>query len=147
MSRNSVRGESSRRSVVFTRFRFSFFWPLILSDLTLFLYLLISFQRAPDGRERFWGIGNRSAHRGLPHNRSFGTSQARLLGTHGHDQIEARLLRVVTPAEAPSRAKVKAASRPMPPPVPVMMQTFPESLFDMVLLPDWRWRVNVEGSP
>jgi hypothetical protein len=29
----------------------------------------------------------------------------------------------------------------MPPPVPVMMQTFPESLFDMVFLPSWRWRV------
>jgi hypothetical protein len=37
---------------------------------------------------------------------------------------------------APSRAKVKAASRPIFPPVPVMMQTFLESLFDMVLLPD-----------
>jgi hypothetical protein len=35
--------------------------------------------------------------------------------------------------KAPSRAKVKAASRPMPPPAPMMMQTFPESLFDTVL--------------
>src|SRR5580704_7009417 len=40
--------------------------------------------------------------------------------------------------KAPSRAKVKAASRPIPPPMPVIMQTFSESLFDMVLLPDWR---------
>jgi hypothetical protein len=27
----------------------------------------------------------------------------------------------------------------MPPPVLVMMQTFPESLFDKMFLPDWRW--------
>src|SRR5580658_9714153 len=44
--------------------------------------------------------------------------------------------------KAPSRAKVKAASRPMPPPVPVIMQTFPESRFDMVLLLDRRWWVR-----
>jgi hypothetical protein len=37
--------------------------------------------------------------------------------------------------KAPSRGKVKAASRPMPP-VPVMMQTFLESLFDIVFRPD-----------
>src|SRR5262249_13731089 len=35
--------------------------------------------------------------------------------------------------ERRSRAKVKAASRPMPPPVPVMIQTFSESLFGILL--------------
>jgi hypothetical protein len=38
--------------------------------------------------------------------------------------------------KASSRGKVKAASRPMPPPVPVMMQTFLESLFNIVFRPD-----------
>jgi hypothetical protein len=36
---------------------------------------------------------------------------------------------------APSRANVRAASRPMLPPVPVMMQTFSESRDDMTCLP------------
>ena len=47
--------------------------------------LLVSFQRALDGRERFLEMGNRPAYRSLPDDRSFRTSQARLLGTHGHD--------------------------------------------------------------
>src|SRR6185503_13822177 len=33
--------------------------------------------------------------------------------------------------DAPSRAKTRAASRPMLPPVPVMMDTFPDSLPDI----------------
>ena len=48
---------------------------------------------------------------------------------YGH--IEA-LANAVAEGARETGAKVKAASRPMLPPVPVMMQIFPESFFDMV---------------
>src|ERR1700674_65161 len=75
------------------------------NSITLVAYLPISgsllfaFERVLDGRERILEIGNRAAHRDLSNNRSLGTSQTRLLGTHGHDQIEAGFGWVVTPAD------------------------------------------------
>ena len=61
--------------------------------------LLVSFQCVLDRRERFLEVGNRPAHRSLPNDGSLGARQTCLLGTHGHDQIEAGLLRVVSPAD------------------------------------------------
>jgi hypothetical protein len=52
-----------------------------------------------DGRECILQVRERPAYRSLSNDQSLDASQPRLLGTHGHDPIEARLLGFIVPAD------------------------------------------------